>query len=332
MTQRESWTALFLQAFGGIPFQNFQQLLKESKSLEGLHSQMEEWLGKKLEPEEVSQKWRYVTKNWEWIKKHSARHVWPGHPDYPASLLDLESPPLNLIYWGTLKHPFEKTLSIVGSREAHSLSREWMTTHLPALAKEGVCFVSGGARGVDQWAHYIAVSKKSPTVAFLPSGLAECYPPTLLTMIPEIIKYRGAVVSELLPYEPIRNYYFHQRNRLIVALSPMLLLIEAKRKSGSIMTARLAIENHRNLGVVPGSPVLRNWSGSCDLLANGAFPIRDAQDVQALLSIPVFSQKPSGEETKENIGVPDCEPRGEIALSGDGISCDVKTPIGDNDT
>jgi DNA processing protein len=287
---RVAYISLVLQSYGGGTLKDFLELEGTAGTLMSLRSQFEFLLNKEISESDFFLRLHSASENLAWLAKNSAHHIWPGHCDYPICLYDLERPPVSLTYWGQLPEKFEMTVSVVGSREAHPLSKEWMNLHLAPLAKKGFCIVSGGARGIDQLAHYIAISNGSPTVAFLPSGLAEVYPTQLRSLIPEIIRNKGAVVSELLPFDQVKKYYFHQRNRLIVGLSSTLLLVEARRKSGSVMTARLAIENHRNLAVVPGSPIIKNWEGSCDLLTTGAFPIRDLLDLETLLAVPTSHQ------------------------------------------
>lgn len=325
----DAFRSLFLQSIGGTA-QDFLKTDSIPFTQNDFHKMAEDLLKKEVPKETIVSRWNLCWKSLDWLKKNEARHIWPGHRFYPASFYDLELPPVSLTYWGNIHQNYQKSLAIVGSREVHPLSQDWMSVHLSKLAKDKICFVSGGARGVDQIAHFIAFTYGAPTVAFLPSGLASCYPPSLKAFIPEIVKTNGAVVSELLPFDPIKNHYFHQRNRLIVALAPTLLLVEARRKSGSIMTARLAVENHRNLAIVPGSPMLPNWEGSLDLLGNGAFPIRDTQDLEALLSVPVFSQVVRGHNTKKEVGIPNGEPCRQMTLPCNGVSSHIETPVGND--
>ncbi len=215
----------------------------------------------------------------EWLNKNSAQVVGLDDPEYPENLKLIAEPPVALAVLGNIDALRGDMLSIVGSREPAPESIEWMETYVPELIKLGVVVVSGGARGIDQRAHSLALRNKSRTVVVLPSGFQNIYPRDLEFWKDMIIEKGGCFVSELAPSVPMRNHYFHQRNRIVVGLSRTLLLVEAKRRSGSSMTGRLAAEHNRNVCVVPGPPLRRNWGGGLDLICDGATFVRDAVDV-----------------------------------------------------
>jgi DNA processing protein len=220
----------------------------------------------------------------EWLARHNGALVRMEDPEYPASLKTIADPPPVLAVWGDLEAIRGDLLSIVGSREPARESVDWMEAYVPELIKLGVVVVSGGARGIDQRAHSLALRNKSRTVVVLPSGFQKLYPRDLEYWKDMILDRGGCFVSELSPSMPMKSHYFHQRNRIVVGLSRTLLLVEAKRRSGSSMTARLALENGRTLCVVPGSPTRANWGGGLDMLNDGAFLARDAVDVWLLHS------------------------------------------------
>jgi DNA processing protein len=215
----------------------------------------------------------------QWLKKNNSHLVLYDDPEYPKRLKFLENPPQALSVMGNIDVLNKDCLSIVGSREPAIESVDWMETYVPEFIKVGIVVVSGGARGVDQRAHSIALRKKSPTIVVLPSGLQKLYPRDLEYWKDMVIANGGCFVSELRPSEQMKSHYFHERNRIVVGLSETLLLVEAKRRSGSSMTARLALENNRNLCIVPGSPSRPNWLGGLDYITDGAFWARDAGDV-----------------------------------------------------
>jgi DNA processing protein len=221
-----------------------------------------------------------------------AKIIYPGHSDFPKALYSLEQIPLFLSYWGEPAWLRRSVISIVGSREPSSLASRWLEVYLPRVLKVSQCVTaSGGARGVDQKVHSLSLQNGLPTVAFLPSGLGRIYPADLRGWKDGITEAGGAIVSEFAPFEEMRKYHFLRRNRVIAALGCVVFIVEARRKSGSVMTARLALDADKTVCVLPASPL--NWQaqGGIDLLFDGAFPIRDDQDLLMLLGVDLANQR-----------------------------------------
>lgn len=203
-----------------------------------------------------------------------------GEDLFPPSCFLMEEPPLTLSYQGSPAWLGERTLSVVGSREPSFESIQWMEKEFaPFCEKEKPCVVSGGARGVDQKSHSIALRKGAPTVVVLPSGLGCLYPESLKEWIGPVLDQGGCFVSEYVFEQRMHKHLFHHRNRLIAALGRATLLVEARKRSGTLITAQQAIQMGRSVLVVPGHPQDPHFSGSLDLLAEGAMIIRDAQDL-----------------------------------------------------
>ncbi|MEQ1879129.1 MAG: DNA-processing protein DprA [Bdellovibrionia bacterium] len=255
--------------------------LAESENLRKFFASNPEW-------------WRSGEETLTWLKKNGARITYPGRDDYPGSFADLERPPLFVSYFGEPCWKMPERLSVVGSREPGHTSRRWLETELSPLMKRKFLIVSGGARGVDQCAHKIALRAGGATAVFLPAGLGRMYPSDLTDWIEPVLECGGAFVSELGPLEPMLKHYFLQRNRMIAALSKVTLIVEARRQSGTMITARLAEEIGRELAVVPGPPCDPRWAGNLELLCNGAKIARDYWDLLTILnlkhehSVPVF--------------------------------------------
>jgi len=226
----------------------------------------------------------FSNQDMEWLSKNKANLLSLDDPEYPLPLKSISDPPKSLAVLGNIEALSGDLMSIVGSRDPARESVDWMENYVPELIKLGITIVSGGARGIDQRAHSLALRNKSKTVVVLPSGFQKLYPPDLEYWKDMIIDRGGCFVSELSPGAGMRSYYFHRRNRIVVGLSKTLLLIEAKRRSGSSMTGRLARDNHRTVCVVPGSPTRANWGGGLDLINDGGFMVRDAVDVWLLHS------------------------------------------------
>lgn len=223
-----------------------------------------------------------VLREFELLQKKKLLLLHPRHPHYPQEFLILENPPLYLVFFGDPEVLKKHRLSVVGSRYPTSRTLNWMDQHIAPVVQKGVVLVSGAARGVDQRAHAISIRNKMPTIAFLPSGLLQAYPRDFQNWYEKILEYGGAIMSEYHCNQFIHAHHFHERNRMIATLGYLLLVCEARRKSGSIMTARLALENSKSVGVVPGFPDEAYNQGCIDLLFQGAFPIRDSQDILSL--------------------------------------------------
>lgn len=209
--------------------------------------------------------------------------LYPGHDFYPLEFYDLEKPPIFLSYQGELS--FEKLIthriSVIGSRELSYESREWMNLHFDEFLKKSKCLtISGGARGADQTCHFLSIRNQLPTWVWLPSGLNEVYPQDILKWKASLLDAGGILWSEFLPNQVMRKFYFERRNRLIAALSDNLFVVEARRKSGSIMTAHLALNQGKQIHVLPHSPYCAQSLGGLDLIYAGASIVRDSLDLE----------------------------------------------------
>jgi len=215
-----------------------------------------------------------------------AKITFPGRWDYPSEFQWLEKPPRFLSYIGQPIWLERPSLAVVGSREPHARTLEWLDQHLtPVLRKRNVLVVSGAARGVDQRAHLLSVRCGQPTLAFLPSGLATPYPSSFSEMSSAILEAGGAVMSEYPPNQSMRKYHFLQRNRLIASLAKVVFIAEASRRSGSMMTARLAQAGRSRICVLPSFPGDGAGSGTLELLVEGATPLRDADDLMSVCDL-----------------------------------------------
>ncbi|MBX3041558.1 MAG: DNA-protecting protein DprA [Bdellovibrionaceae bacterium] len=204
----------------------------------------------------------------------------PMDAEYPAKLLKGMDPPLALTVAGNPEVLQEPALAVVGSREPTQDSLTWMERELGAFCRRNrVVIVSGGARGIDQKAHSVALRNSCPTVAFLPSGLDEVYPSDFSAWTQSIIEGGGAVLSEYPNSHRMRRQNFHQRNRLIAAQAEATLIVEARPRSGTLITATRAAEIGRALWVVPAHPGHLSFGGNLQLLAEGGCMVRQNEDL-----------------------------------------------------
>lgn len=176
-------------------------------------------------------------------------------------------------------------VTVVGSRRAGSYGREVARGLGRLLAGSGLAVVSGLALGVDSEAHEGALAAAGTTVAVLGTGPERSYPRSRRNLY-ERIRRTGLVVSELPPATPTFRWMFPARNRVMAALAGITVVVEAAERSGSLITAEMAIECGRQVGAVPGPVTSWRSSGTNRLLADGAAVIRSAQDVLDLLLGP----------------------------------------------
>lgn len=226
-------------------------------------------------------------------------------PDFPPRLSTVSDPPLGLFVRGTL--PTDHTVALVGARRATSYGREVAEYLGRELALAGVAVVSGMARGVDGSAHRGSLAVGGRTVAVWGAGPDRVYPPEHADLAGEIAAL-GCLVTEYPPGAPPLGRHFPERNRLIAGLVEAVVVIEADERSGALITARLALDEGRDVLAVPGSVFSRLSAGPNGLLRAGAAPVLCADDVLAAVGLPPRRPAPGGEEPEILALIPAGEP------------------------
>lgn len=215
----------------------------------------------------------------EVCRKNGWQIVTPRSEFYPPNMRKMRDMPLVLYVDGDVKTLSESAaIGMVGTRGASGYARRAAFSMAAALAEAGALVVSGGALGVDSACHEGAIAGKGKTVAFLGCGLGAKYLMENEALRHEISK-NGAVVSEFLPLSSASRVTFPIRNRLISGMSLGTVVIEAGEKSGSLITARLAAEQGRDVFAVPGSIISSAYSGTNKLIRDGAQPVFTAADI-----------------------------------------------------
>jgi DNA processing protein len=217
-----------------------------------------------------------ATHELEQIDRYGAKPIAIGQSGYPPLLAQVESPPPFLTVMGDASIASTRTIGIVGARNASASGRKMADLMAQGLGRHGVTIASGLARGVDTHAH--KASLDTGTVAVTAGGINRIYPKENTDLYHQIAEV-GAVVSEM-PFdaEPIARF-FPRRNRLISGMSAGVVVIEAAARSGSLITARFALEQGREVFAVPGSPLDQRAQGTNGLLRNGATLVQTPEDV-----------------------------------------------------
>jgi DNA processing protein len=206
-----------------------------------------------------------------------AAFVAVGEPEYPAALKRMDQPPPLLAVKGDPAVFGRPPVAIVGARNASLAGIKFARQLAADLGADGYVVVSGLARGIDTGAH--KGSLPTGTIAAVAGGLDRPYPPENAALMEDIAAHGGAVVSEMpFGWEP-RAQDFPRRNRIIAGIALGLVVIEAAKRSGSLISARLAGEMGRIVFAVPGSPLDPRAEGSNGLLKDGAILVTDAADV-----------------------------------------------------
>ena len=227
--------------------------------------------------------WKTVETQYRLCRKKGYQITWPGQADYPEPFLQFEGAPPILTYIGCL-HNSGWPVTLVGSRKSSDLALNWMDFFLPQVIQEqNLCVVSGGARGIDQKAHLIAIRLKRPTLCFLPSGLDHFYPSGLNQLKKTILDCGGGFVSSFPPDFQMRKQCFYIRNRLMACFSILVLVLQAEMRSGTMLTARKALDFGVPVGAISGPPLSPLFAGNLQLIYDGAFLLRDGLDLALLV-------------------------------------------------
>jgi DNA processing protein len=214
----------------------------------------------------------------EW-PRIGARMIRWTDPEYPANLRQIADPPPYFLLRGTLAATDPKFVAVVGARAASDAGRRMARRLGLELAAHGFTVVSGLARGIDCEAHQGALDGRGKTVAVMGCGIDVIYPPEHKKIAEAMIENGGGLISELPLGTPPMPENFPSRNRLISGLCLGVVVVEAAEKSGSLITARMALEQDRQVFAVPGSPLTGKTRGSNRLLKEGARLVECVEDV-----------------------------------------------------
>lgn len=287
------WVALsHIRGIGPVRFRKLLEVFGDAATAwHAPFATLREVLGERLAEEVVTTREKVIPEELcSAIEKEGIKVIPFPDPRYPPLLRSIAHPPFLLYVEGNFDfQAHDRYLAIVGTRRPTSYGVKAARLFSRELAREGWVIVSGLAVGIDGEAQRTVVEEGYPTVAVLGSGLRRVYPKVHLSLAREIVVRGGALVSEYPPYADPRPEHFPLRNRIIAGLSLGVLVVEAPRKSGALITADYALEAGREVMAVPGPIFSPQSEGTNALIAQGAKPVRNPADV--LEAFGLFSSR-----------------------------------------
>lgn len=222
-------------------------------------------MGKQIHIPTVSSKLLRQYQNWP--------HIMLNDTAYPSLLRQIPSPPVILFYMGDLRLLQHYMLSIVGTRQMTSYAEGILKAWIPPVCLANIVTVSGLAHGVDGLVHELTLQCGGKTIGIIGTGIDIAYPKRQQTQLQMQIGKRGLLLSEYLPGTGPRRHHFPERNRLIAGVTQRLLVVEAKRRSGSLITAQCALDYNRDVLAIPGRIDQSQSLGTNQLIVEGAEPV-----------------------------------------------------------
>ncbi len=243
--------------------------------------------------------WALIESDLAWLEK-DGNHIITLHDDlYPELLKQTDDPPPVLFVRGNPALLSLPQIAMVGSRNPSALGQQTAIEFAADLARQGLIITSGLALGIDAASHQGALNAGGLTIAVAGTGLDRIYPARNKDLANRILE-QGAIVSELPPGTPAKTHHFPRRNRIISGMSIGLLVVEAAKQSGSLISARLALESNREVFAIPGSihnPLARGCNA---LIKEGAKLVENLQDIFDELGFynqPLEEKEPETEKT-----------------------------------
>ncbi len=214
----------------------------------------------------------------KYMKENNIKIININEREYPQALKKIYDPPISLYVKGNIKKLNNKNIGIVGCRECTTYGKKSAEYFAYNLSKQNINIVSGLAKGIDSYAHLGSLNTGN-TIAVLGNGLDMIYPKENLELANEIIKKGGTIISEYPCGSKPDKMKFPARNRIISGISSGIIVIEAKEKSGTLITVDFALEQGRDVFVVPGNINSINSVGTNDLIKQGARLVTTYEDV-----------------------------------------------------
>lgn len=299
--------ALAFNCLINFSFQRYQKLIKYFGNLENAFiASSHDLIQSSWKPESV---FKFIKKRNSFngddllsdLEKEKIEVCFIEDDNYPYLLKNIYSPPPILYYKGNLAIDWNNSLAVVGSRKFTYYGEKIAIDFVSTLASAGISIISGLAVGIDSLAHQETLKAGGQTIAVLGSGLdsASIYPRSNKKLADDIISNNGLILSEFPLKTTPESFNFPQRNRIIAGLARATLVIEASKKSGSLITAKYALDEGRDVLAVPGSIYDDNFLGNNNLIKSGAGVVLGVEDVFSFFNVLPFPSGNSATKTYE---------------------------------
>ena len=226
----------------------------------------------------LKESWQTLTTEWLQEKRNTQKSISFFSERYPESLKKIPQPPLALFYEGNIDFLEYPSIAMVGARLATPYASQVLYQLIPKLVLEKLVIVSGLAKGVDRLSHELAILAGGKTIGVIGCGLDRCYPKEVSNLFQEM-KQKQLVLSVYPLGTPIKKHHFPMRNRIIAGLTQGTCVIEAKERSGSLITAQLALDNGKEVFAIPGEILSGQSSGCHRLIQDGAKCVYRMEDI-----------------------------------------------------
>ncbi|GLX80560.1 DNA-processing protein DprA [Thalassotalea eurytherma] len=242
---------------------------------------------------------------------------------YPPLLKEIHDPPFVLFAKGNTRLLTSEQIAIVGSRSCSMTGKEIANSFARSLAANNITVTSGLALGIDAAAHQGALSSTGRTIAVVATGIDLVYPARHRQLVNKILEKGGLIISEFLPKTVAKQGHFPRRNRIISGMSLGVLVIEAKNKSGSLITARMALEQNRDVFAIPGSIRNEMSEGCHTLIKQGAKLVSEVADITNEVALSFSALKMPENDSGKN----ECEKTNDRGLLIDSLLASVGDEI-----
>ena len=295
MERREYWA--WLSTVPEMYHEKIRRLLKKLKTPEDIYNTDEQTLITRAELDRedaikiIKSKEMFNSKKFfENLALLNIHFVTVDDKEYPSKLMPYDHKPFYLFYKGKLPDEKKAAVAMVGARACSNYGRRTSKNIAKELSDRGVQIISGMARGIDTYSGLGALEGKTPSFAVLGCGVDICYPSENIELYEQLCK-TGGIISEYPPGSKPLAWHFPQRNRIISGLSDKVVVIEAKEKSGSLITVKWALEQGKDIMAVPGQINEKLSSGCNRLIKAGAGIITSAEDIVEELKYVVFNSE-----------------------------------------
>ena len=221
-----------------------------------------------------------VNNEWSRFQETGLNFITVHSPEYPQQLREIKSAPFILFYLGNIELLKKKQLAVVGTRRYSEYGKIVTEKIIPEIAQAGIIITSGMAQGIDTISHLATISVNQSTIAVLGAGITVTQQNNYANKtISTILTYNGLIISEYPPFTVATKYTFPARNRIISGLSLGTLVIEASKKSGTMITVNYALEQNREVFAIPGNIFSNRSTGTHHLIKEGAQIVTSADDI-----------------------------------------------------